>query len=100
VSVFVQIDEKGKGIRLKLHVQPGASKSEFAGTHDDALKLRIHARAEDGAANKAVCEFLALKCGLPKTSVSILSGHSSRKKIVLLEGDSDCIMEILKKFIS
>ena len=92
---FVQKDEKG--VRLKLHVQPGASRSEFAGTHADALKLRISARAESGAANRAVCEFLAEIFDLPKTSVSILHGQSSRKKIVFIHGDTDRIMLLLEK---
>ena len=96
MSAFVQKDEKG--IRLKLHVQPGASRSEFAGRHDDALKLRVAARAVDGAANKAVCLFLSDIFELPKTSVSILSGQSSRKKIVLLQGDSERLLQILGKF--
>jgi len=93
--VFVQKDEKG--VRLKLHVQPGASRSEFAGTHADALKLRISARAESGAANRAVCAFLADLFGLPKTSVSILHGQSSRNKTVLVQGDFVRIVSILEK---
>ncbi len=89
-----QIDKNG--IRLSVHAQPGASKSELAGVHGEALKLRIAARAEDGAANKAICSFLAELFGVPKTSVSILRGSSSRKKTVLIEGDSDKLKKALE----
>ncbi len=92
---FVQKDDKG--VRLKLHVQPGASKSEFAGIHADAIKLRISARAESGAANRAVCAFLSEIFNLPKTSVSILHGQSSRNKTVFIQGDGDSFMLILEK---
>lgn len=95
---FLQKDEKG--VVLKLHVQPGASKSEFAGMHGDALKLRISARPEDGAANRAVCAFLAEIFSLPKTSVSILHGLSSRKKLVLLQGDGEKILAIADSLFS
>lgn len=80
-----------------MHAQPGASKSEFAGMHAGALKIRIAARAEDGAANKAICTFLAETFAVPKTSVSILRGTSSRQKTVLIEGDTKKLLEILQK---
>jgi uncharacterized protein len=92
---FAQKSEKG--LLLKLHVQPGAAKNEFAGLHDNALKLRVAARAESGAANRAVCVFLSVAFDLPKTSVSILHGESSRKKTVLIQGDQDRLMKILEK---
>jgi uncharacterized protein len=92
---FAQKEERG--VLLRLHVQPGASRSEFAGLHGDALKLRIAARPEEGAANRAVCAFLAESFALPKTSVSILHGQSSRKKIVLIQGDANRILLALEK---
>ncbi len=79
-----------------MHAQPGASKSELAGMHADALKIRIAARAEDGAANKAICSFLAEVFDVPKTSVSILRGASSRQKTILIEGDSYKLAKILQ----
>lgn len=89
-----QIDKNG--IRLSVHAQPGAAKSELVGTHGAALKIRIAARAEDGAANKAICSFLAELFGVPKTSVSILRGSSSRQKTVLILGDSSKLQTVLE----
>jgi uncharacterized protein (TIGR00251 family) len=70
------------GSEITLHVQPGASRSELAGLHGDALKLRISARAVEGAANAAVLDFLAGWLALPKRDVMMLRGEKSRRKTV------------------
>jgi uncharacterized protein (TIGR00251 family) len=67
---------------LELHVQPGASRSEFAGHHGDRLKVRLAARAVDGKANEALVKFLAEHYGVPRSRVRILSGAKSRQKRV------------------
>jgi uncharacterized protein (TIGR00251 family) len=67
---------------LDLHVQPGASRTEFAGRHGDRLKVRLQARAADGKANEALIEFLAAHYGVPRRNVRILSGLKSRQKRV------------------
>jgi uncharacterized protein (TIGR00251 family) len=51
---------------LELHVQPGAKRSEFAGTHGARIKLRLAAPAVDGKANAALVEFLADYFAVPK----------------------------------
>lgn len=84
------------GLRLSLHIQPGASKSEFAGIFGNAIKLRIKAKAEDGEANKAVCAFLADFFHVPKTSVSIIRGQSSRTKTVFIAGKSKTLLAVLE----
>lgn len=71
---------------LELHVQPGASRSEFAGKHGERIKVRLAARAVDGKANEALIEFLAEHYNVPKRSVRIESGLKSRQKRVVIEG--------------
>ena len=70
---------------LELHVQPGASRSEFAGKHGERIKVRLAARAVDGKANEALIEFLADYYRVPKRSVRIESGLRSRQKRVVIE---------------
>jgi len=70
---------------LELHVQPGASRTEFAGKHGDRIKVRLAARAIDGKANEALIEFLAAHYGVPKRSVCIEAGLRSRQKRVAIE---------------
>ena len=71
---------------LELHVQPGASRTEFAGRHGERIKLRLAARALDGKANAALVEFLAAYYGVPKRNVRIEAGLKSRRKRVVIEG--------------
>ena len=71
---------------LELHVQPGASRTEFAGRHGERIKVRIAARAVDGKANEALIEFLAEYFGVSRRSITILSGMRSRRKRVTIEG--------------
>jgi uncharacterized protein len=67
---------------LDLHVQPGASRTEFAGKHGERLKVRLQARALEGQANEALIEFLAAHFRVPRRNVRILSGLKSRQKRV------------------
>lgn len=67
---------------LELHVQAGASRTEFAGKHGERLKVRLQARAVDGKANDALIEFLAGHFGVPRRNVRIVSGLKSRQKRV------------------
>ena len=71
---------------LELHVQPGASRTEFAGRHGERIKLRLAARAVDGKANEALVEFLAAHYGVPKRCVRIEAGLKSRQKRVVIDG--------------
>ena len=71
---------------LDLHVQPGASRSEFAGRHGERIKVRLAARAVDGKANAALIDFLSEHFKVPKRRVRILSGLKSRQKRVQIDG--------------
>jgi uncharacterized protein (TIGR00251 family) len=70
---------------LELHVQPGASRSEFAGRHGERIKVRLAARAVDGKANEALIEFLASHYRVPKYRVKIIAGLKSRQKRVQID---------------
>ena len=65
---------------IELHVQPGARRTEVAGLHGERLKIRLAARAVDGAANAALVEFLAEKFATRKQDIRIESGETSRRK--------------------
>jgi len=66
-------------------VQPGASRTEFAGKHGERIKVRVAARAVDGGANQALIEFLAGYYGVPRRNVRIASGLKSRQKRVVID---------------
>ena len=74
---------------LSLHVQPRSSKNQVAGEHNGALKLRLTAPPVEGKANKAVISFLAKRLNLPKSAITIKSGHHSREKQVLITSSDE-----------
>ncbi len=73
-------------VTLTLHIQPGAKRTEFAGRHGDALKIRLAAPPVDGKANEALLRFVAETLHLPKSSVALKSGQTSRRKVVEVIG--------------
>lgn len=73
------------GVEITLYVQPGAKKSEVAGEHDGALKLRISAPPVEGKANAAVIAFVAERCGVAKNRVALIAGEQNRHKRVAVQ---------------
>lgn len=71
---------------LVVHVQTGAKKSETAGMHGDALKVRLIAAPVDGRANAELLQLIASRLGLSKSAVSLTHGQTSRQKVLKLSG--------------
>jgi hypothetical protein len=69
-------------VDLFLHVQPGAKRTEVAGLHGDALRIRIAAPALEDRANEALVAFIASRLGIAKRDVVIAGGERSREKRV------------------
>ena len=70
------------GVTLRLHIQPGAKKTEVVGLHGNALKIRLAAPPVDGKANHALIGFIAERLGVAKSAITLKSGHSSRRKVL------------------
>lgn len=79
----------GDDITLTLHVQPGAKRSEFAGLHGKALKIKLAAPPVEGRANEMLLKFIAGLFDVPLRRVTIQSGEKSRNKVILVQ--SSCI---------
>lgn len=71
-------------LTLNLHVQPKASKDEWAGLHGERLKLRIKAPPIDGRANQHLLKFIAGEFGVSKSACILVSGESGREKRVAI----------------
>jgi uncharacterized protein (TIGR00251 family) len=80
------LDLTPDGVRLTLHIQPGASRTELAGRHGDAIKIRVAAPPVDGAANAELVSFLAHRLGVPRSAVVIRHGESGRRKTIEIRG--------------
>ena len=77
----------GDGLRIAVHVQPNASRSEVVGEIEGALKIRLNAPPVDGKANEALERFIAEKLGLARRAVSVSHGHTSRQKLLEVKTD-------------
>ena len=87
---------KGKsGTLLLLYIQPGASKTALKGLFQDRMKLSVQAPPVEGAANEAVIGFLAKSLKLPKRSIHLLSGETSRQKNLWVELDFASVNALL-----
>jgi len=76
--------------RLALKINAGAKRTQFAGRHGDAWKLRVAAPPVDGKANAAILKFIAQIAGVRASEITIISGQTSSTKLLEIEGiDAD-----------
>jgi len=85
----LRVEVKGSLIRVAVHVQPRASRSEIVGQHGAALKVRLQAPPVDGAANDALVRLLADALGVSQRSVRVVAGATSRAKTVEIDGTTE-----------
>jgi uncharacterized protein (TIGR00251 family) len=76
----------GEVLTLTLHVQPGAKRTDVAGLHGEALKIRLAAPPIEGRANEALLKFIADAFGVPLRQVELKQGGQSRHKVVAITG--------------
>lgn len=76
----------GDELTLTLHIQPGAKRSEIAGLHGEALKIRLAAPPIEGRANEALLRFIADLFAVPLRQVELRQGGQSRHKVVAVNG--------------
>jgi uncharacterized protein len=93
------------GVRVALRVTPGAGRTGFAGLAETAdgvpaLKVTVTAIAEDGRANDAVLTFLAKSWRLPKSSLTLVAGHTGRNKILHVRGAPEFVLARLLSFLA
>ena len=70
----------GEDLVVDCHLQPKASRDEFAGLHGERLKIRLSAPPVDGKANAQLLAFLAAAFAVGRNQVSLESGLQSRHK--------------------
>ena len=83
---MIPIRETAVGVTFAIKVQPRARKNAITGELGDALKLALTAPPVDGRANEACIEFLANLLDVPRSSVTIASGETSRNKVIRVAG--------------
>ena len=72
-------------LKLAIHATPGARRTEAAGLHGDALRVRLGAAPVDGKANEALIAWAASTFGVPKKQVELLHGAAGRQKVLAVQ---------------
>jgi uncharacterized protein (TIGR00251 family) len=83
---LIPIQESSGGVTFAVRVHPRAKKNAITGELGDALKLALTSPPVEGRANEACIEFFAKLLKVPRSSVTIASGQSSRKKVIRVAG--------------
>jgi len=80
------VEQRGADVRIRVRIQPRASRTEVAGEHDGALRIRVAAPPVEGEANDALIRFLAKRLRVAPSRITVVSGAASRAKQVEVEG--------------
>ena len=83
---MIPIQESAGGVTFAVKVHPRAKKNAIAGELGEALKVALTAPPVEGKANEACIEFFAKLLKVPRSSVSIAAGQSSRSKVIRVVG--------------
>jgi uncharacterized protein len=90
---MIPIQESARGTTFAVKVHPRARKNAITGVIGEALKLSLTAPPVEGKANQAVIEFFADLFAIPRSSVTIASGETSRSKVVRISGVNRAAVE-------
>lgn len=83
---MIDFKEEAGALTFSVRVVPRASRSELAGEHDGALKVRVAAPPVEGAANEELARLLAKTFGVASRDVEVISGRASKSKRVRVRG--------------
>jgi uncharacterized protein (TIGR00251 family) len=83
-------------LRVTIRVKPGAARPRVGGRHGDALVVAVSARAVEGKATEAALRAVAAAFGVRRGDVTLVSGQTSRDKVVDVDGgDADRLNALL-----
>ena len=93
------VQQVGADIRLRIFLQPKASKDQIVGLHDDELKITITAPPVDGQANAHLLKFLSKQFKVAKSAIVLEKGELNRHKQILIPNPSQ-IPELVKALLT
>ncbi len=76
------IKETQDGLLIRIKIVPNSSKNDLI-IEDEFIKVKVTAQPIENKANKALVEFLSKKFKIPKTSIQIVKGDTSKEKTIL-----------------
>ena len=83
---------------IPVHVHPNATRNELVGLNDGVWQVRVSAPPVKGKANRELLTFLSRILGVRKSSLSLAKGHTSRDKVIAIDGLTE--EEVMKRLSS
>ncbi|MHC5055636.1 MAG: DUF167 domain-containing protein [Planctomycetota bacterium] len=87
-----RVERRGRVVCVDVHVVPGSKREGVIGVHGEAVKVAVRARPEKGKANAALVELVSRIVGVRRSVVEVVSGRSSRRKRVSIEGATEAVV--------
>jgi uncharacterized protein len=84
--LMIPVSENSDGVSFAVKIQPRAKRNAIVGELGDALKIALTAPPVEGRANEACIKFLSNLLEVPRSSVSIACGETSRRKVIRVAG--------------
>ena len=84
-------------VRVAIRVRPGSSRAAVGGEHGGALVVRVCERAVDGQATEAALRALAAALGVARREIALVSGVTSREKVVAVTGEPTVLEPIVAR---
>lgn len=89
----IPIHDTSGGVTFAIKVQPRAKKNALVGELGDTLKVALTSPPLEGKANQACIDFFAKLLKVPRSSVTIAAGQTSRRKVIRIVGLSAAEVE-------
>jgi uncharacterized protein YggU (UPF0235/DUF167 family) len=87
------------GIRVAVRVRPGAARTAVGGAHGGALVVKVAVRAVEGRATEAALRAVAEALGVRRRDVGLVSGATSRDKVIEVDGDVAQLTEQIDRLL-
>jgi uncharacterized protein len=85
---------EGKAVTFWLRVKPRSSRERLVLDSTGELRLELHAAPTEGQANKACVEFFARLLRLPRSSIEIVTGEKSRRKLIRIRDGAEIARQL------
>jgi hypothetical protein len=86
-------------MRVAVRVKPAASRTAVGGRHGDALVVAVTAKPVDGKATEAVLRAVAEAFGVSRSSVTLVTGATSRDKVIGIAGPAEALAKRLEELL-
>lgn len=93
---WCRVDPNRQYVRLSVHLQPGAKTTGCAGSHGEALKIRVAAPATEQRANRMLLQFLSESLCIAANRLRIVRGEKSRDKVIEIAAPDDALIASLR----